>query len=131
MYRFKKWQEKTKVKLPRTGETELQNSKDFSGTKKFKHNQVKEADPNSQNSKKKAEKKGYEPKPKAERVVIKRGKKGKSVPARSDGRNAKNELRSSSQIVKDRGQKNKRQEKNGRHAKSGAKGGARNGSKRK
>lgn len=78
---------------------------------------MQDADPNSYNSKKKTEKKGYEPKTKEEKVILKRGKKTKSVPRRSDGKNARNEMKSSSQIVKQRGQKSKRQEKNGRHSK--------------
>lgn len=105
------------MKLPRTGETELSNSKSFTGERKFKHNKTQEADPNSQNSRKKSSKKGFEPKVKPERVILKHGKRSKSVKVRSDGRHAKSELKSSSQIVKQRGQKRDRQEKNGRHSK--------------
>jgi ATP-dependent RNA helicase DDX54/DBP10 len=128
LYRFDDWAKKTKLALPRTGEQELSSAKNLMAQKRYKHTAAKEAKPLDPlaldyENKLKKRKRQEESQPTPE---IRPGKKGKlGIKRVGNSKNARNELRGTDQIRKERADKQKRREKNARPSKKGKKGGRR------
>ncbi|KAJ2955820.1 hypothetical protein NQZ79_g8232 [Umbelopsis isabellina] len=126
--RFDDWAKKTKLSLPRNGEQELSTAKNLMAQKRYKHNAAKEAKPldplaHDYENKLKKRKRQEENEPTPE---VRQGKKGKlGVKRVGNSKNARNELRGTDQIRKERADKQKRREKNARPTKKGKKGGRR------
>ncbi|KAJ1569530.1 ATP-dependent RNA helicase ddx54 [Nowakowskiella sp. JEL0078] len=125
--RFEDWKSKTKINMPRVGEIEDEESstrgKRIIGERKYRHNKIMPADPNSLSSKRKnareariLRKSGTDVQPvKAE---PKKTPPPRSIPIRKKGtKGPKSELKSASQIAKERKVKSQRRDKTGRHKK--------------
>lgn len=126
--RFDDWSKKTKLAIPRAGEQELSTARNKMGQKRYRHTETKEAKPLDPKAmdyehKLKKRKRQEEEDPNADsRAGKKSGMGSKRV---GTMKNARNELKGTDQIRRDRAQMEQRREKNARHTKKGKKGGRR------
>ena len=120
LFRFSKWQKKTKVDLPRAGEQELSNAADMSQkTSRFRHNSVTAPTLSSKSFQRKMDTQ--------ETQWRKQGLKGEQLTnAKSDwftskgvtktvGKKGQSELKTAHQIARERQDMDKRRAKTGRH----------------
>ncbi|KAJ3333932.1 ATP-dependent RNA helicase ddx54 [Blyttiomyces sp. JEL0837] len=132
--RFEQWQKKTKLSLPRTGEEELSSSALTTGglvygQRKYRHNSITAANPNSANFKRKQARMEKEARKEGKPISEVREALKSNISTAKPQQKAKSELRSKAQIAKGRKIKEKRREKNartkgsGRGGKGGGKGG--------
>ncbi|CAO3690235.1 unnamed protein product [Umbelopsis ramanniana] len=126
--RFDDWSKKTKLAIPRAGEQELSTARNKMGQKRYRHTETKEAKPLDPKAmdyehKLKKRKRQEEEDPNADSRAGKKGGMGSKRVGTM--KNARNELKGTDQIRRDRAQKEQRREKNARHTKKGKKGGRR------
>lgn len=113
--RFKRWEGQRKISLPKAGEKELSNANQFRAEKRYRHNKMTAPDLESKSYLRKFQAGKYN---NEEEKQDRPYKKGKSDHAeRKDGAGGKSELKTTSQIVKERQLKTQRREKTGRPSK--------------
>jgi ATP-dependent RNA helicase DDX54/DBP10 len=128
VYRFDDWSKKTKLAIPRTGEQELSTAKNKMGQKRYRHTATQEAkplDPKAMDyeDKLKKRKRQEQEDPNADSRPGKKGALGNKRVGTI--KNARNELKGTDEIRRDRAKLEQRREKNARHSKKGKKGGRR------
>ncbi|KAJ3383176.1 ATP-dependent RNA helicase dbp10 [Lobulomyces angularis] len=127
--RFEDWQKKKRIVLPRAGENELSDAKNYQRgfqEKRYRYNTFTAPTENSKSSiRKQFKRKGQElasgisaSKNTEELVKYKKGNKLKLVKHKTEGlkTNSKQELKNSEQIIRERKEKDRRRAKTGRHA---------------
>lgn len=127
--RFEDWSKKTKLSLPRSGEQELSTARNAMAQKRYRHTAAKEAkplDPKAIDYESKLKKRKRQEQEQPAANDTRPGKKGKlGIKRVGTSKNARNELRGTDQIRKERALKEKRREKNARPSKKGKNGGRR------
>ncbi|KAI8800754.1 P-loop containing nucleoside triphosphate hydrolase protein [Cladochytrium replicatum] len=135
--KFDDWSKRTKISLPRVGESELDTShipaldpatsSIFGSRRRYIHTKITPADPNSKASERRRKRdEGMTRKAgkseKGEKVKIQKKGKVKVVLHKTVGKGVRSELRSAGQVAKERRTKEKRREKTGRPSRKGKKG---------